>query len=376
MPDRDRTGRLREVYWASRVQSKSGRAPFLNAALNWWPDRATIGRRSDEPGDGFVYLVSMAPRVEHRFEWLEVTEVFTTVAASRIEGAMRAWNRIYDKHPVDFEDFRRGLPRGRPSRIEQRSAADRVIEQIERKLAKTSYQELLKRYGYGTLVVGMPLWFAVPPDDPLRAMNAIDDFMTRTALGLEDVKRRVLGRRDCPFGSVVVTWDTTPQALREWHMGRSSVYEDTTNASLDSPMGTRLLGLLSSGLEETISRTETPESKAPSMSLRLDIRTTKRAVGKGPYPKLVDALRGTLRDRNDHPMGRWAVMKERVALALCKLLCFVRIRGMRGLERWLARKLSLSHAWQKRGVRRTARRLYWESRRRGRAFGRPGNRMG
>ena len=53
-----------------------------------------IGRRGDEPGDGFVYLVSMVPRVEDRFEWLEVTEAFTTVPASRIEGAMGAWDGI------------------------------------------------------------------------------------------------------------------------------------------------------------------------------------------------------------------------------------------------------------------------------------------
>ena len=113
-----------------------------------------------------IYLASIVPPVEDQFEWLEVTEVYTTVPAARIEGAMRAWNGISDKHPVDFEKFRRGLRRGRPSRIEQRSAADRVIDQIERKLSKTSYHELLERYGYGTLVVGVPLWFAVPPDDP------------------------------------------------------------------------------------------------------------------------------------------------------------------------------------------------------------------
>ena len=69
---------------------------------------------------------------------------------------------------------------------------------------------------YGTLVVGMPLWFAVPPDNPFRAENTIDDFTTRTKLGLEDVKRRLLRRRDSPFRKVIVKWDTTPEALRAW----------------------------------------------------------------------------------------------------------------------------------------------------------------
>ena len=305
-PDRDRPGRLREVYWARRAESKSGRKWSVNATLNWRPDRTAMGRRSDEPGDGFVYLVSMAPRVEDRFEWLEVTEVFTTAPASQIEGAMRAWNGISDKHPVDFDEFRRGLPRGRPSRVEQRCAADRAIAQIERKLAKSSYRDLLERYGYGTLVVGMPLWFVAPPHDPLRAENAIDDFMTRITLGLENVRRRVLRRRDCPFRKVVVIWDTTPEALREWRKGRSAQYEDAANASLKNPMGASLWEVLSEGLEEAISKTATPEREAPSMSLHVYVESRKKASGTGPYPEFVEVFREILRERNERPVGRWS----------------------------------------------------------------------
>ena len=375
-PDRDRTGRLREVYWARRAESKSGRKWSVNATLNWRPDRTAMGRRSDESGDGFVYLVSMAPRVEDRFEWLEVTEVFTTVPASRIEGAMRAWNGIPDKHPVDFDEFRRALRRERPSRVEQRRAADRAIAQIERKLAKSSYRELQERYGYGTLVVGMPLWFAVPPDDPLRTENAIDDFMTRITLGLEGVRRRVLRRRDCPFRKVVVIWDTTPEALREWRKGRAAQYEDAANARLKNPMGTSLWEMLSEGLEEAISKTATPESEAPSMSLHVHVESRKKASGTGPYPELVEVLGEVLRERSERPMARWSSLKSKVALTLLKLLCFVRIHGVEGLERWIVRKLSVSHAWRRRAARRTARRLYRESRRRGRVFGGFGHRHG
>ena len=96
VPDRDRPGRLREVYWARCGESKSGRMTAVNDTLNWRPERTALGRRADGPGDGFVFRVSMAPRVEKRFDWLEVTEVFTTVPASQIEGAMRAWNSIPD----------------------------------------------------------------------------------------------------------------------------------------------------------------------------------------------------------------------------------------------------------------------------------------
>ena len=111
------------------------------------------------------------------------------------------------------------------------------------------------------------------------------------------------------------------------------MYEDTTNASLENPMGARLCGLLSKGLEEAISKTGIQESEAPSMNLRLETRTKKRALGKGPYPELVEAFGKVLHDGNEHPMGWWATMKERVALTLCKLFCFVRIHGVEGFER-------------------------------------------
>lgn len=376
IPDRDRTGRLREVYWAGRADSKSGRKSFVNMNLFLQVSRIEVRRGRNDPGDAFIYLVDMVPGVKDRFEWLEVTEVFTTVPAAQIEGAMRAWNGILDNHPVDFDEFRKGLRRGRPSRVEQRKAADQVIAQIERKLAKASYDELLERYGYGTLVVGMPLWFAVPPDNPFRAENAVDDFMTRTALGMEDVKKRVLRRRDCPFRNVIVIWDTTPQALREWRTARSAEYEDAVNASLENPIGASLWGVVSEGLEKAISNTAIPESNVPSLSLHLNVKTQKKASGKGPYPKFVEAFAEVVRGIDVKSMSFGTMFKPRVALLLCKLLCFVRIHGVGGLERWIMRKFSVSHACRARALRRRARRFYRESRRRGRALDGPHNSYG
>ena len=369
IPERNRTGRLREVYWARRVESKSGRKSLVSMHLSWRPDRGAMGRKPDEPGDEFVYLADLTRQVEPRFEWLEVTEVFTKVPASRIEGAMRAWNGIPDRDPVDFDEFRQGLPRGRPSRLEQRAAADRVIARIESKLTKPSYHELLARYGYGTLVVGMPLWFAVPPDDPFRAENAIDDFMTRTKLGLEDVKRRVLRRRDCPFKKIIVEWDMTPQALGEWREGKSAEYEDPANASLGDPLGLSMLGVLVDALGEAVSKLAMPESETPSMGLHLEVETTKKASGTGPYPTLVEALGKVFHDRDQTPLGLWPTLKLKFVIALCKLFCFLRVHGVEGLDRRIARKFSVTHAWRARAVGQKARRLYRDSRRRGRVFG-------
>ena len=373
IPDREKTSRLREVYWARRVERKSERKPF-KMEFSWRPDRGEIGRGRYDPGDGFIYLVNMLPEVEDRFEWLEVTEVFTTVPAAQIESAMRAWNGIPEKDPVDFDEFRKSVVRGRPSSVEQRKAADQVIAQIERKLAKRTYDELLEKYGYGTLVVGMPLWFAVLPDDPFRAENAVDDFMTRTALGLEEVKQRVLRRRDCPFGKVIVVWDTTPQAWREWRKARSAEYEDSANASLGNPLDMALLEWLTDGLEKAIAKTAIPESETPPMSMHLDIRTRKEAVGRGPYPRSVQAFSEISGEEDRKSIGFGAILKLRVSLMLWKPLCFVRIHGVDGLERWIARKLSVSHTWRVRVARRRARRFYRESIRTDRTASGPRNR--
>ena len=365
IPDRARTKRLREVYWARRAEPKPGGKRFLGMGLQWRTDRGEIGRRADEPGDGFFYVVDMMPPVEECFEWLEVTEVFTTVPASQIEAAMRAWNGIPGQQTVDFDEFRKGLKLKRPSRMEQRRAADRVIAQVERKLAKASYGELLEKYGYGTLVVGMPLWFATHPDDPFRAENALEDFMTRTGLGLKDIERRILKKPDCPFRRVIVTWDTTPQAFLEWRRRKSAAYDDT---SMDLSIAMALWETFSDSLEKAVSDAKIPESQAPSFSMHLDAKVQKRVTGKGPYPAIAQTVGKLVREQEiGNPLGLRAMLKWKIALLPCKLLCFVRLRGLEGLERWVMRKFSVSHAWRVGALGRKMRRLYRESRRRYRA---------
>ena len=110
--------------------------------LTWRPDRSELGRSMDDPGDGLIYRVRLFPQTEEHFGWIEVTEVFTAVSGKNIQGAMRAWNGIPGKHTVNLAEFLRTIRRGRPSRVEQRRAADQVIEQVLKKLAKQSYQEL------------------------------------------------------------------------------------------------------------------------------------------------------------------------------------------------------------------------------------------
>lgn len=368
VPYRERAGRLREMYWLRRAESKPGGKSFINLHLFGWVERETLDRRRDEPGDGFLYLASMKPKPEDSFEWLEVTEVFTTVPALLIEGAMEAWHGIPGKRAVNFEEFLAAVPRGRPARVEQRRAADGVISQIEKKLAKSSYRELREKYGYGTLVVGLPLWFAVPPDEPYRAENSVDDFMTRTSVALEEIRKGVLERPACPFRKVIVIWDTTPEALRSWHQRRSSAYDEAASASLNNPLGASFVGSLSDALEKAVSKTATPECEAPSMCLHLSETTRKKASGTGPYPELVTVLGKALRERGGDTEGPMQRLNSKAVLTLWRLLCFARIRGVEGLVRWFLRRFSVSHAVRARAVRRRAVLLYRESRRRGQVF--------
>ena len=301
----------------------------MRMVLTWRPDRSELGRGPTDPGDGLIYKVQVFPQAEEHFEWWEVTEVFTTVSARDIEGAMRAQNGIRGKHTVNLAEFLRTMKRGRPSRAEQRRAADKVIEQIRRKLTKRSYQELVERYGYGTLVVGMPLWFAVLPDDPFRAANALDDFVTRTSVGLEEVKRSQLGQPDCPFREVIVTWDTTPEAIDEWRQHRSAYYDDVANASLGGLIPS---SMLLDRVSSLMSMTDLPEEEMPSRSLHLGAEVKKRRSGTGPYPELVRALGQLVRRLEDQGDNIGERLRTGIVLTLCKVLWFKRLHGSRGLR--------------------------------------------
>ena len=175
IPDNRKAKRLREIYWTKHAIKILEEKKFLKLHGYNWIDRNEINRNENDPGDSFILMMEMWPEIKDKFKWLEVTEVFTTIEAQEIEAVMNAWNGFNCKQKVDFEKFKERVNRERPLRIEQRKAADKVIKTVKRKITKSSYNELLENYGYGILVVGMPLWFAVPPDNPLRAENVLNN---------------------------------------------------------------------------------------------------------------------------------------------------------------------------------------------------------
>ena len=198
--ERDLTGELRERYWIRQAGEAGLEAKSwtnMEMTVPWSIERSELGRNRNEPGDGFRYVFrSGTGGTGGRVEWFEVTEVFVDVKARDIESFMRLENGMVTRAGFDPEGFVRGLNLGIPRRTAQRRAADKVIRAVERKMAKSSYQRMWRNYGYGTLIVGLPLWFATDPLDPLRVENVIDDFMTRVQVGLEPYARQ-LRRKSC-----------------------------------------------------------------------------------------------------------------------------------------------------------------------------------
>ena len=368
--DRDKTKWMREWYWARGAESAitPGAVPGLRMRISWKPSRTDVGKNINDAGDGFFYTIDMIPRVKERFEWFEVTEVFTTVKAKRIDGAMRSLHGLPGKNSIDFEEFQKDLYRGRPSRVEQRRAADLVIEQIKEKLDKQSYRELLTQYGYGTLVVGLPLWFASHSDDPLRAENALDDFSTRTRLGLEVIKNQALKTRSCPFKNIIVIWDITPCARHQWSEARAAKHDDVNHRS----MAYRTLkGLLDKSIPGTLP--SDLMDGAYSYLLNVSVETRKKVSSGGPYPHFIEAMKHEVHEHKFEMEGLKGRLKESLGWiyinSTIRLLCFLWIGINSGFKKEISRKISIATHWKLRMIRLKARRYYRESRRRGRMFG-------
>ena len=370
--ERDLTGELRERYWigkAADVGIKAKPGLSIGVALKWPIERAALGRNRNEPGDGFRYVFqSGTGGTGGRVEWFEVTEVFEGVAARDVESFMRLENGGEANSGFDPEGFMRGLNPGIPRRAAQRRAADKVIEAVERKLAKSSYAGMRRNHGYGTLIVGLPLWFATDPLDPLRVENVIDDFMTRVHIGLEPHARR-LRRKSCPFWRIVVVWNGSAESIRAWRRKASlDVYKDPSFRRIGSlPVRGGSLGLVFLDLlEELIAERGDLDGFGGLTRYVVKARPKKKEKSRHvQLPAAVAELRRHLTEfAEKHRESLWERVKSRARLRLLEVLCFVRVYGIGSLERQVIARLSPRRRVAQCARRRRALRLYRASRRR------------
>ena len=349
---------LRERYWIAKAKDGGlgGVGPVLvEGRFEWEIDRGELGRSRNDPGDGFRYVwCGGTAGTGGRAEWFEVTEVFECVHPGEINQFMRMHNGDLTVAGFDAEGFLKRVPLGIPSRAAQRRAADNVLSAIKKKLEKRSYENMAGVHGYGTLIVGLPLWFAVWPADPLRLENVVDDFVTRVVVGLRPYERQFKSRR-CPFWRIVVVWETTDESIREWlRRARLDIYRDPGLWTLAAPFaaGALLPTMVESGgkLTMQVSRSR-PEKTVENVELPAKVAAVARVLGSKRWGH---GLR--LRER----------MKLRAAVRLLELSCFLRLYGLGGLERWAIGKFSPTSRLRGWVLRRGAYRLYGESVRRGR----------
>ena len=368
---RDLTAELRERYWISKAADAGNEAKSwgsIGTTLRWPIERAALGRSRNEPGDGFRWVFqSGTGGTGGRVEWLEVTEVFEGVAARDVESFMRLEHGLEAKSGFDPEGFVRGLNLGIPRRAAQRRAADKVIEAVERKLAKSSYEGMWRNHGYGTLIVGLPLWFATDPLDPLRVENVIDDFSTRVRMGLKPHARR-LRRKSCPFWRIMVVWNGSAESIREWRRKASlDVYKDPSYRRIGSlPVRAGSLELVVLDLlEELIAERGDHEGFGGFKRCIVEARPEKKEKSRHmQLPAAVAELRRRLTESAEtHRESLWERVKSRARLRLLEVLCFVRVHGIGGLERQVIARLSPRRRVAQFARRRRALRLYRASRR-------------
>lgn len=370
--ERDLTSEQRERYWIQAAEDKGiGPKSFASFELTttWTIERHELGRNRNEPGDGFRYVCRRGSAgTEGRTEWFEVTEVFEGVEAKDIEAFMRIENGGAAGFEFDPSEFVNRLNRGMPSRASQNRAADKVIDAVERKLNKASYKGMWREHGYGTLIVGLPLWFATHPANPLRVENVVDDFYTRVLVGLTPYARR-LRKKNCPFWRIVVVWSGSPESMREWcRKARFEVYDDPVYRSLGSvpiPSGTvmHLLSEMMGELEDA-----DPDAKRLPYTTHSVYAVRPKKKGKEklvPLPTAVEEWRRRMEERGKRSREKLRKRIELyVAARFLEVFCFIRVHGVVGLERWLIAKFSPRRRIARFALRRRAHRLYRASWRR------------
>lgn len=244
----DLSNYLRERYWIkqSGPTKRWNNRKFFNVSGSTELRISDLGRKLDDPGDAFYELfLSTSRHTIHLRTWFEVTEVFLPEQAKMVNRFIREYNGLLGKGEIDAAEFLKSLDFGSPNSRLQCDMADRVIAAIEKKSKKGSYKPLVRDYGRGQLIVGLPLWFATFPSNPTIPSNVHKDFATRLQFAFKEIENSVLRTNWCPFDSIVVLWDPTLESIDEWvRVADLDFYSDPANLSWKTPIS--LLKLYSS----------------------------------------------------------------------------------------------------------------------------------
>ena len=359
---------LRERYWIKQWSplNRWKSRKFVNCAGRTELRRADLGRKLDNPGDAFFDLFLFTSRYNVRLRtWLEVTEVFISdEQAKKVNCFIRKDNSLRGKGEIDPVEFLRSLDLGPPDSRLQCDMADRVISAIEKKAKKGreegSYKSLVRDYGRGQLIVGLPLWFAIFPSVPMDPSTVRTDFITRLNLAFEEIQHSVLRTNWCPFDSVIVLWNPTLESIDKWtKVADPNFYSDPANLSWKTPISP--LKFYSSFRDLNL-----PKPYRITHNARWDRYSSLDAM-------LTDQRRWLRFPNNPRPLGPKAclevndsdtddsVLRMYFNKCIIQLWLFVCINGWRGLCRWVASRFSVHRLYTRLRKSRQARKLYRSS---------------
>lgn len=344
---RDRPKHLRERYWIrqlSPIGRWNNRKLFNFAGLTELRI-SDLGRKLDDPGDAFYELFLSTHRsIIHLRTWFEVTEAFLPGQAKMVNRFIREYNGLRGKGNIDADEFLKSLNLGPPDVCLQREMVDNVIAAIEKKAKKGceegSYKSLVRDYGRGQLIVGLPLWFATYPSDLMDPSSVLTDFSMRLKLGLKEIKHSVLRTNWCPFDSVVILWNPTLEAIDEWvKVADIDSYSDPANHGLKSPFS--LIKVYS-----YLKKHNLPKPSLIKNHVRWDRYSSLNAM-------LADQRRRLRFSNNPRPLGPKACLDVRKSTGVIESLridfymwvwqlwLYVRVNGWRGLRRRIASQFSV-----------------------------------
>ena len=365
VPPRDIPKYLRERYWVKQW-SWTDRWPHhgFSADCRIQLRLADLDRKLDDPGDAFfdLFLSNCRSTVRVR-TWIEITEVFLPGHAQKVNRFVREYNGLRGKGKIAPTEFLQSLNLGPPNAHLQREMADQVICAIKNKAQKGrdggSYQSLVRDYGRGMLIVGLPLFFATHPSDPTDPSTVFTDFVTRLGFGFETIKRSVLRKNWCPFDSVVVLWIPTLESIDSWaKVANPNFYSDPANLNWQNPLSW-------TKLEDLLRKLDLPTPSSPKCHIRWDRYSSLEAM-------LADQHRRFRFFNQPRPLGPKAcleVSREDVGTALrmtCytwlfQLRLFVRLHGWRGLRRWIFAQFSIPRLYSHLRLSHRKRKLYRSS---------------
>lgn len=364
---RDISKYLRERYWIKRADptKRWKNHCFINISASKQLRQADLGRKLDAPGDAFYWLfLSTNRHIIHLRTWFEVTEVFLPEQAKMVNRFIKEYNGLRGKGEIDADEFLKTLDLGAPDSRMQKEMADSVIAAVEKKVKKGreegSYKSLVRDYGRGQLIVGLPLWFAIFPSAPMDLSTVRTDFITRLNLALEEIRHSVLRTNWCPFDSVIVLWNPTLEAIDKWaKVADPNFYSDPVNLSWKTPISP--LKLYSFFRDPNL-----PKPDCITHNVRWDRYSSLDDM-------LADQRRWLRFPNNPRPLGPKACLQVndsetddsllRMYFNKCiiQLWLFVRINGWRDFCRWIASRFSVHRLYTRLRKSRQARKLYRSS---------------